>query len=88
MSQGGDINVGSITWRDLAKNKEQLEGIITSAMKNGEEQGVVLQPEEWEAIIKRKLQNAVKLNKQRQGGTTGRQQMPPLVEDEDAREAT
>ncbi len=80
MSQGGDINVGSITWRDLAKNKEQLEGIITSAMKNGEEQGVVLQPEEWEAIIKRKLQNAVKLNKQRQGGHQG----PPVVQDADA----
>lgn len=80
MSQGGDINVGSITWRDLAKNKEQLEGIITSAMKNGEEQGVVLQPEEWEAIIKRKLQNGIKLKQQRQGGHQG----PPVVQDADA----
>ena len=80
MSQGEDINVGSITWRDLAKNKEQLQGIVTSAIKNGEEQGVLLQPEEWEAIINRKVQNAVKLNKQRQGGHQG----PPVVQHADA----
>ena len=63
MSQGGDINVGSVTWRDLAKDKPRLEAIIASAVKAGEQEGVVLTADEWESTIKRKVQNAVKLAK-------------------------
>lgn len=52
-----------MTWRDLAKDKQRLEAIIASAVKAGEQEGVVLTPEEWGTTIKRKLQNAVKLAK-------------------------
>lgn len=62
MSQGGDVNVGKITWKELTKDKHRLEAMIESAIKAGEQQGVVLTAEEWESTIKRKIQNAVKLN--------------------------
>ena len=71
MSQGGDINVGNITWRELAKDKARLQGIINSAIKAGQQQGVVLTPEEWENTIKRRVQNGVKLTKlgRQEGGS-------------------
>jgi len=58
-----DINIGSVTWRDLAKDKQRLDAIIASALKAGEQEGVVLTADEWESTIKRKVQNAVKLAK-------------------------
>jgi len=61
--QAGDVNVGSVAWRDLAKDKQRLHTIIASAIKAGEQEGVLLTAEEWEATIKRRVQNAVKLAK-------------------------
>jgi hypothetical protein len=52
-----------VTWRDLAKDKQRLEAIIASAVKAGEQEGVLLSADEWESTIKRKVQNAVKLAK-------------------------
>ena len=42
-----------MTWRDLAKDKQRLEAIIASAVKAGEQEGVVLSADEWESTIKR-----------------------------------
>ena len=63
MSQGGDINVGNISWKELAKDKRRLQGIIDCAIKAGQEKGLVLTAEEWESTIKRRVQNAMKLSK-------------------------
>jgi len=55
-----DINIGQISWRDLTKDKTRLAAIIDSVNLRGAQEGVDLTPQQWEQIIKHKVQNAVK----------------------------